>query len=91
MLKGWSALLLGLEISPLGWLFFFFVMKFKRAALPVANQVTNASVISKDCRIVWVLIFTTGSQIVTCFNAANHKQVTMMMAGSIVLFKMRYD
>ena len=31
-----------------------------------------------------------GSRVVTCFNAANHKRVTMMMVGRIVLFKMRH-
>jgi uncharacterized protein (DUF1786 family) len=68
------------------------VTKFKRAALPVADQVTNASVISKDCQIVSLgLIFTAGSRVVICFNAANHKQAIMMREGRIVFFKMWHN
>ena len=90
----WIALLV-LEISTLGGIFIVLVMNFKRAALLVADQVTNASVISKDCRNVWVWLLTSllgiGSQVVTCFDAANHKRVTAMRAGMIVLFKMRHN
>ena len=75
-------------LEELGGIFIIIVMQFKRAALPVANQVINASVISKDCRIVSMGSIFSGSQTVTCFNAANHKWMTMMRAGRIVLFKM---
>jgi hypothetical protein len=53
----------------------------------------NASVISMDCRIVSLggLEITQESHIVTCFNAANHKRMTMMRAGRIVLFKMKHN
>jgi hypothetical protein len=91
MMHDWIALLLGLDMLGLGLLFIIVVMKFKRAALPVADQVINASVISKDCRIVSMGLILTWSQVVTCFNAANHKRMTMMMAGRIVLFKMRLN
>ncbi len=54
MMQDWIASLI-LEVYTLGGIFTDFVIPFKRAALPAADQVTNASVISKDCRIVWVL------------------------------------
>ena len=88
-MQDWIALLLSLDMEALDQVFILIVIPFKRAAFPVADQVINASVISKDCRIVWVLIFTTGSRVVTCFNAAAHKQ--RMVAGRIVLFKMRHN
>ena len=52
MMQDWIASLgSGMETeTPLERIFIIDVMKFKRAALPVANQVTDASVISKDCR-----------------------------------------
>ena len=89
-MQGWIALLLGLDIGPLGIIFIIIVRPFKRVVLPVADQVTNASVISMDCRIVLVMSITAKSQVVTCFNAANHKRM-IMMAGMIVLFKMRFN
>jgi hypothetical protein len=90
MMQDWIASLI-LEIGALDLIFIIIVMNFKRAVLPVADQVINASVISKDCRIVSMGLILTWSQVVTCFNAANHKRMTMMMAGRIVLFKMRLN
>jgi hypothetical protein len=91
MMQDWNALLLVSGLLGLDIIFIVLAMKFKRAVLPVAGQETNVSVISKDCRIVWVLIISKKSLVVTCFNAANHKQVMMMMAGRIALFKMRHN
>jgi len=97
MMQDWIALLLGLEVNGLGISLIFIIIEipFKTAALPVADQVTNASVISKDWRIVWVWVMRIsigiGSRVATCLNAANHKQVTMIWEGRIALFKMRHN
>jgi hypothetical protein len=89
MMQGWIVSLV-LEIGALDGNFIMLVISFKRAALPVAN---TACVISMDCRIVSMggLEITQESHIVTCFNAANHKRMTMMRAGRIVLFKMKHN
>ena len=87
MMQDWIASLV-LEIGTLDLIFIGVAKKFKRAALPVVDRVINASVISMDCRIVSLggLEITLESRTVTCFNAANHKRMTMMMAGRFVLF-----
>ena len=92
MMLDWIASLV-LEVGTLDGFSIVLVIPFKRAVLPVASQVTNASVIFKDCRIASMgfIICSTVSRVVTCFNAANHKQITMMIAGRIVLFKMRQN
>ena len=90
MMQDWIASLV-VETHGLVWTFIELGIPFKRAALAVADQVTNASVISKDCRIVSEKV-TSMSQIVTCFNAAKHKRMTvMMMAGKIVLLKTMHN
>ena len=88
-MQDWIALLLVLKVGTLDLIFIVILISFMRAVLPVANQLINASVISKDCRIVSMGLIFTRSQVVTCFNAVNHKH--WMRVGRIVLFKMRHN